>query len=76
VLLLDLHAAKSVQEGLFDKRDDARRVTLMRTLDKLNQRYGRDTLTFAATGRHRPWKMQRDRLSPCYTTDWEGLLRV
>jgi DNA polymerase V len=76
VLLLDLHPAKQVQESLFDKRDDARRITLMRTLDRLNSRYGRDTLTFAASGRRQPWKMQRDRLSPCYTTEWEDLLRV
>ena len=48
----------------------------MRSIDKLNQRQGRDTVSFAAAGIHKPWKMQRGRLSPCYTTDWEGLLRV
>ena len=37
VLLLDLHPANQVQESLFDRTDDARRITLMRTLDKLNQ---------------------------------------
>jgi DNA polymerase V len=76
VLLLDLHPANQVQEGLFDRKDAGRRITLMRTLDKLNSRYGRNTLTFAAAGHRQPWKMQRDRLSPCYTTDWEGLLKV
>ena len=76
VLLLDLHPANRVQEGLFDRKDDARRVTLMRTLDKLNSRYGRNTLTFAAAGRLQPWKMHRDRLSPRYTTEWGDLLRV
>jgi DNA polymerase V len=76
VLLLDLHPANRVQEGLFDRKDSARRITLMRTLDRLNSRYGRNTLTFAAAGRRQPWKMQRDRLSPCYTTEWEELLRV
>jgi DNA polymerase V len=76
VLLLDLHPVAAVQEGLFDKADDARRVALMNTLDKLNLRYGRDTLTFAASGRPQPWKMQRDRLSPCYTTEWEDLMQV
>ena len=76
VLLLDLHPANRVQESLFDRKDDARRITLMRTLDNLNSRFGRNTLTFAAAGRHQPWKMQRDRLSPCYTTAWDELLRV
>ena len=76
VLLLDLHPAKQVQESLFDKRDDARRTALMRTIDAINRLHGRDTVSFAAAGIRRPWKMQRSNLSPCYTTDWEGLLRV
>ena len=53
VVLLDLHPAVAVQEGLFDKKDDSRRVTLMRTLDRLNLRYGRNTVSFAAAGRRR-----------------------
>ena len=76
VVLLDLHPAAAVQEGLFDKEDDARRITLMRTVDRLNTRFGRDTVSFAAAGRRRPWKLRRDRLSPCYTTAWDELLRV
>jgi DNA polymerase V len=76
VLLFDLHRASRVQQSLFDKREDARRLTLMRTLDRLNQRYGRDTLTFAMAGRRQPWRMQRDRPSPCYTIASYKLLRV
>jgi DNA polymerase V len=77
VVLLDLHRAPAVQEGLFDKKDDERRVTLMRTIDRLNLRFGRDRVSFAAAGRRqRPWKLRRERLSPCYTTAWDQLLRV
>jgi DNA polymerase V len=75
VVLLDLHPAAAVQEGLFDKKDDARRVMLMRTVDRLNLRFGRDTVSFAAAGRRqRAWKLRRERLSPCYTTAWDELL--
>ena len=76
VVLLDLHPAAAVQEGLFDKADSPRRTALMRTVDRLNTRFGRDTVTFAATGQRRPWKLRRERLSPCYTTAWDELLRV
>ena len=49
----------------------------MRTLDRLNLRFGRDTVTFAAVGRRqRPWKLRREFLSPRYTTAWDELLRV
>jgi DNA polymerase V len=76
VVLLDLHRASAVQEGLFDKADNPRRVALMRTVDRLNLRYGRDTVSFAVAGQRRPWKMSREFLSPCYTTAWDELLRV
>lgn len=48
----------------------------MQTLDRLNLRFGRDTITFAVCGRKRPSTMQRARLSSCYTTAWDDLLRV
>jgi Domain of unknown function (DUF4113) len=41
-----------VEEGLFDKADNPRRVALMRTIDRLNLRFGRDTVSFAAAGDH------------------------
>jgi DNA polymerase V len=76
VMLLDLHPATAVQESLFDKADSPRRVALMRTIDRLNLRFGRDTVSFATAGRRRPWKLRREFLSPCYTTAWNDLLRV
>jgi DNA polymerase V len=76
VMFLDLQRAAAVQEGLFDKADDPRRVGLMRTIDRLNLRFGRDTVSFAAAGLRRPWGLRREYLSPCYTTSWEELLRV
>jgi hypothetical protein len=75
-MLLDLHPAEAVQEGLFDKADSPRRVVLMRTIDRLNLRFGRDTMSFAAAGGRRPWKLRREFLSPRYTTAWDDLLRV
>jgi DNA polymerase V len=76
VILLDLHRASAVQEGLFDKTDSPRRIALMQTIDRLNLRFGRDTVMFAATGIRRPWQMSREFLSPRYTTAWDELLRV
>jgi DNA polymerase V len=76
VVLLDLHPAAVVQEGLFDKAENPRRAALMRTVDRLNLRFGRDTVSFAAAGIRRPWKLRREFLSPCYTTAWDELLRV
>ena len=49
VMLLDLARADRVQGGLFDRPDDPRR-SRMRALDKLNRRFGRDTVPYAAAG--------------------------
>ena len=70
VLLLDLHPANQVQESLFDRKDDARRITLMRTLDGLNQRYGRNTLTLR---RRRPSPALEDAARPALAVLHDGM---
>ena len=75
-MLLDLTPAAAVQGGLFDVPDDARAKARMLAVDKLNGRYGRDTVRFAATGIGRAWKLRREFISPRYTTCWEELLTV
>jgi len=76
VMLLDLARADRVQDALFDKPDDARSQACMRAFDKLNRRFGRDTIRYAAAGIARGWTMQRGSLSSRYTTSWDELLCV
>jgi len=76
VMLLDLVRAERVQGGLFDRPDGPRSQARMRALDRLNRRFGRDTVAYAAAGIRRAWSMQRGSLSPRYTTDWSELLIV
>ena len=71
-----LTPAATVPGGLFDAPDGARAKARMQAVDKLNGRYGRDTVRFAATGVRRPWKLRRDFISPRYTTCWDELLTV
>ena len=48
---------------------DAKRRALMRAMDKINDKYGRNTLHAAAQGEaDAPWRMRRHKMSPCYTT--------
>ena len=66
----------AVQEGCLTKRTHPKRLALIRTVDRLHLRFGRDTVTFAAAGIRRPWKMSRGFLLPWYTTAWDELLPV
>ncbi len=74
VLLSGLGPAAEVQRDCFAaEQRPAYGGALMRALDGLNARWGRGTLTYAAAGMARPWRMRQLRLSPRYTTRWDDL---
>ena len=56
--------------------DDGRAHARMRAVDAINRRYGRDTVTYAATGTRRAWKLRSEFISPRYSTSWDELLVV
>ena len=78
VLALDIVPENQVQGALFDRVDRAKHAAVMKTLDAINSKYGRDTLKIAAqgTGKDKKWKLRRERLSPGYTTKWEDIITV
>jgi DNA polymerase V len=57
-----------IEHGAGEKSD-----RLMEALDRLNQRYGRNTVAIASAGTSRSWKMRRECMSPCYTTSWSDV---
>ena len=65
----------SVTKGLLDY-DREISDSLMKTMDTINTRYGSSTLKLAAEGIEKKWKMKRKKISPCYTTRFEEVLRV
>jgi len=75
VLLTGLTPAGYQQMDLFsppDRRDNS----LMQAMDKINSRWGRDTIHSAATGFDRSWHHRQLRKSPAYTTRWTELPTV
>lgn len=75
VILSELQAGEGVQADLFLASDRERHSRLMTAMDRLNRRYGRNMLYVAAQGRD-PYTMQREHLSPNYTTDWNDIITV
>jgi DNA polymerase V len=76
VTFLELMPAGRVQGALFDQPDDVRSISRMRSVDQLNARFGRGTIGFGTVGERQVWGLQREFISPRYTTDWNELLRV
>jgi DNA polymerase V len=77
VLLTELSPASVVQTDLFSNlAQQERRGALMRTVDRLNQRFGAGTVFCAAEGIEKDWQMRATLRSPGYTTRWGELLLV
>lgn len=77
VMLMGLMPAEHRQGSLLEKAGEReKQVSLNRTLDRINQRYGRGAIALAGAGITKGWKMRRGNLSPAYTTDWDALPSV
>ena len=80
VMLYGLERADAMQGSLLalaagnDACGDGRRQRLMRSLDDINGRFGRNTVIFGAQGMgHAPWHMRQEHRSPRMTTCWDEI---
>lgn len=77
VICLDLYAAADqAGGGLFPSRDPVLSAKIMKALDAVNNRYGRDTLVPGVLRQKAKWGMRRERLSPRYTTHPDEMMCV
>ncbi|WP_236638768.1 Y-family DNA polymerase [Leeuwenhoekiella aestuarii] len=66
-----------VQTNIFEQEISKDRTQLMRTVDKLNQKYGKSTVCSALVGnRISQWELVKNDRSPRYTTQWKELLTI
>ncbi|MDC0045193.1 Y-family DNA polymerase [Pelagibacteraceae bacterium] len=66
---------QNVTKGLLDYDREASN-SIMQTIDKINNRYGGETIKIASEGIKKIWKMKRENISPCYTTRFDELVEV
>ncbi|MDA7746540.1 Y-family DNA polymerase [Psychromonas sp.] len=69
--LLNLSNAEYKQWDILSPSVD--NIPLMNVLDKINQRFGRDSAFFIAQGTDEKWSMHRELLTPQYTTNWHHI---
>lgn len=75
VMLLDLLPNYVKQLSLFNP-EDVRKQKLIKTVDKINQLLGNNTIFYCSEGIKKTWQIKRAYKSPCYTTRLKELLRV
>jgi DNA polymerase V len=73
VMLTGLSDAAMLQQNLFFRSAEVESRPLMAALDRVNSRWGSDTLRYGSSGTTRKWSMKQDRKSPAYTTCWAEL---
>ena len=73
ILLSDLQDRSVRQLNLFEPPEDDRHRRLMETVDRLNRRYGADTLRLGVQGQSRAWQLKQMHRSPRYTTRWDEI---
>lgn len=75
VILSGIYNKSGQQFSFFDQVDRQKHDKLMTAIDTLNETGGRGTVLLAAQG-FDPLKLNKEHLSPNYTTNWEELITV
>jgi DNA polymerase V len=71
IMLSEISPASQEQTDMWEPQEPVD-TSLMRTLDALNARYGRGTVSVSTQGADHSWHMKQERKSPNYTTDWNA----
>lgn len=64
------------QTGLFDTEDREKLEKLSNLMDKVNAKFGRNTLNLAIQGTSKIWQPNAKMLSPRYTTNWDDIPKI
>ena len=75
VILTKLIQSNEVQQSLFYPRRE-KDEKISKSIDKINQAFGADTIRYAVQGQNESWSIKREKLSPSYTTNWNEFLSV
>ena len=75
VILSDIVPKNAMQTALFDEVDHQKQDRLMRALDAINKKQGARSVVGASAG-FQGVKMNRQHLSPNYTTEWGEIIEV
>lgn len=76
VIVDGLQTESSFQQNIFDITNRKKQRDLLKTIDKLNEEFGRDKVKLAVQGDGKEWKLRQEKLSKRYTTNWNEIIEV
>ncbi|MCF8273095.1 MAG: Y-family DNA polymerase [Flavobacteriaceae bacterium] len=75
VMVMGLVPENERQLNMFCE-ENPKHLSLMKTIDNLNSKIGNKKIRLASQSFGRTWKMRQEKLSPCFTTNWDDIIRV
>ncbi len=76
IILSGLVPSENLTKRMFDDKAFQKQHNLMKAVDELNRKFGKDTVKFGSVKTEGTWKMKQTRKSSSYTTNWNELLLV
>ena len=76
VIVSEIVPKDQLQTNLFEHKNPQKHQAIMKSVDTLNNWYGREKVRLAATGTGRKWKLRQEYKTKCFTTNWEELIEV
>jgi DNA polymerase V len=76
IILSGLVPSEELTKRMFDDERFQRQHKLMKAMDEVNKKFGKDTVRFGSVKTEGKWKMKQTRKSQSYTTNWNELLIV
>ncbi|MCK9159468.1 MAG: Y-family DNA polymerase [Bacteroidaceae bacterium] len=77
VTLINILSDDAVQQDLFDKKDRVKSKQLMKTLDKINSKFGEGTVRMVVQGLDETnWHVRSDKSARCFTTNIHDIVEV
>mgnify|MGYP003623704075 FL=1 len=67
-MMMDISPDNPLQLNLFDSLDRKKHDRLMQVIDKLNSKYGRNSVSLAAQGDGKKWWIRQEKLPPYWST--------
>ncbi len=75
-IITEIIPENPVQGDLFDVKDRAKQKLLMNAVDKINDGAGTYKVRIASQGYGKKWKLKNEKLSPCYTTRIDDIIKI
>jgi len=76
VIITEITSSTNLQGNLFTEPPSKKLNQLMKSIDEINNRMGRDKVRIASQGYNRKWKLKQEKLSPCYSTRLDESIEI